>query len=360
VRERLRNVFAKQRDPYAGVDLANASRFGGVLWFLGAIFTAALLPFEPPDDPIGDAGWALAGVVVIGALAAGVRMRSAGSALNVNELLLFSYLAIVGIAVLVWLDGGVGSPYGQLFVLGTLYTNATHPPRRLLGYLAVFAALVALPLVYDSGYGRHAGINLVTELFVWLMLSVAVMVLMHNVRMQRLGLRREGEQARQQARVDPLTGLLNRRAFDDDLRLAIERARATGEPLSVLVGDLDDFKDFNDRFGHLEGDAVLKAVARSLRAAVRRPDVAYRWGGDEFAVVLPQADRRGAEMVAERVQEAVRGNSGPDGEALGIATGVAEFDPDDHQSAATLLTVADQALMHAKGSGSFEVPGAPG
>jgi diguanylate cyclase (GGDEF)-like protein len=93
---------------------------------------------------------------------------------------------------------------------------------------------------------------------------------------------------------------------------------------------------------------------------VRRPDVAYRWGGDEFAVVLPQADLGGAEMVAERVQQAIRRNAGPDGEALGMATGVAEFDVDEHDGAAALLAAADQALLRAKGSGTFEVPGPPG
>jgi diguanylate cyclase (GGDEF)-like protein len=130
----------------------------------------------------------------------------------------------------------------------------------------------------------------------------------------------------------------------------------TGDPLSVLVGDIDDFKDFNDRYGHLEGDRVLQGVAESLRAALRRPDVAYRWGGDEFAVILPEADQGGAEQVAQRVRAAVARTTGPDGAPLGLATGVAEFDPDGGQTAEELLEAADQALMRTKGSGVFEVP----
>jgi diguanylate cyclase (GGDEF)-like protein len=260
--------------------------------------------------------------------------------------------------VIVWLSDGVGSPYGQLFVLGAIYAAAVHPPRRGLVYLGVFSALVLLPLVYDSHAGHRAQVDLVAELIVWLMVALFAMVLMAYVRSQRLGLRREGESARRQARLDPLTGLFNRRAFDADLALAIDRTRSTGEPLSVLVADLDDFKDFNDRFGHLEGDRVLKIVADALPSALRRPDVAYRWGGDEFAVILPQAGLPGAEQVARRVEAAIAKNAGPDGDGLGICTGVAELQPG--QGAAEVVTAADQALMLAKGSGVFDAPQAHG
>ena len=355
MRERLANAFAKQEDPYAGVDLANATRFGGALWFLGAIYTALLLPFVHPDE-IGSGGWVIAGAVIVGAVVIGWRMLHVGANVNVDELLLYSFGAIASIAVLVWLSGGIGSPYGQIFILSAGYTAAVHPPRRTLAYLAVLAVLVLLPLVYDDGAGSRAQVDLVAELFVWLALSFVLMFLMDYVRAQRLGLRREGETARRQARIDPLTGLLNRRAFDEDLAHAIERSRAGDEPLSVMVGDLDDFKDFNDRFGHLEGDRVLKLVADALRAAVRRPDVAYRWGGDEFAVILPHAALPGAQQVAGRVERAIARLTGPDGHPLGITTGVAELDESVSGGAGQLVATADQALMHAKGSGVFDAP----
>jgi hypothetical protein len=108
VRDRLATVFAKRDDPYAGADLASASRFGGALWFLGSIFTAALLPFVPPDEAIGDAGWLIAGAIIAAGLVIGARMRGMGAAPNVDELLLWSYAAIVAIGVLVWISGGVG------------------------------------------------------------------------------------------------------------------------------------------------------------------------------------------------------------------------------------------------------------
>ena len=360
MRERLRNVFARQDDPYAGVDLANAARFGGGLWFLGAALTALLLPFVPPDDAIGDAGWAIAIALIVAAVAAGFWMRSLGARAGIDRLLLLSYGAVAAVAVLVWLSGGDDSPYEQLMLLSLVYTAALHPPRRALPFVITVAVLALLPLAYDDSVSRRDAVDLVTEVLVWLGLGFVVMFLMAYVRAQRIGLRREGEDARRQARLDPLTGLLNRRAFDEDLAHSIGRARASGAPLSVLVGDLDDFKDFNDRFGHLEGDQVLTAVGRSLRGALRRPDVAYRWGGDEFAVILSQADLRGARLVADRVEAAVAQQRGPDGDQLGISTGIAELGLAGADDAASLVEVADQALLRAKGSGTFEVPQAQG
>ncbi len=356
MRARLAKALAQPDDPYAGVDLANAARFGGLLWFFGAGLSAILLPFVHPTQHLGSGGWIVAAVVIGAAAAAGERMRAVGARANINELLAFSYFAIAGIAALVWLTGGVGSPYAQMFILSAVYTASLHPPKRVLAYLAVLTLLVLAPVAYDEHLSRREVLELLTQLVVWVSLALVMMFLMLYVRAQRVGLRREGEQARRQARLDPLTGLLNRRAFDEDLQHAMGRAAAGASPLSVLVGDLDDFSDFNNRFGHLEGDAVLKAVAASLRSAVRRPDVAYRWGGDEFAVILPQADLDGARLVAERVQAAVASNAGPDGHLLGISTGVAEFEPAAGGGPAALVARADQALMRAKGSGVFEIP----
>jgi diguanylate cyclase (GGDEF)-like protein len=192
-------------------------------------------------------------------------------------------------------------------------------------------------------------VSLATELFIWVALALVAMVLMTNVRAQRLGLRREGETARRQARVDQVTGLLNRRAFDEMLGRSVELARLSGEPLSVLVGDLDGFKEINDRYGHLEGDRLLRAVADSLRRALRRPDVAYRWGGDEFALILPGT----AEQVAERARAAVAENATPEGEPLTMATGVAQFAGDD-DDAELLLDRADRALLAAKAGTAFD------
>lgn len=351
--QRLRELFAKRDDPYAGVDLANASRIGGAIWLIGAAATAVLLPLAPPDAAIGSAGWAFAGVVVAAAVAGGLRLRALGSAVRVNELLAHSYGAVVLLGVAVWLSGGVDSPYSQLLLLSLLYTSAVHPPRRVLTYLACLSLVALAPLVYDHDASHREALALVAELVIWLALAFVAMSLMSVVRAQRLGLRREGEKARRQARVDPLTGLLNRRAFNEALAHAVDKARASGEPLSVVVCDVDDFKDINDRFGHLEGDRLLRAVADSLRRVLRGADVAYRWGGDEFALLLPGTDAAGGAHVADRIRLAVSANTTPDGEALQMAAGVAELGADARGGGEALLSTADQALLRAKGSDPF-------
>ena len=105
------------------------------------------------------------------------------------------------------------------------------------------------------------------------------------------------------ARTDALTGLANRRAVSEHLTRATARARRTGRPVSVLMIDLDRFKETNDRYGHRAGDRVLRAVANSMREALRGEDIYGRWGGDEFIVVLPDTDEEEAAGAAERLQE---------------------------------------------------------
>jgi two-component system, cell cycle response regulator len=119
----------------------------------------------------------------------------------------------------------------------------------------------------------------------------------------RLG--RARAEAGRTARTDVLTGLPNRRAIDDMLERATAHASRTGEPLSVLMIDLDHFKAINDDHGHDAGDAVLQACARALRATSRAGDVVGRWGGEEFLVVLPATDLDGAVQAAERLRAAV-------------------------------------------------------
>src|SRR3954454_22308131 len=164
----------------------------------------------------------------------------------------------------------------------------THPPRRVILFLPAVAAAMFAPLVY-APETAHAG-EITTELVMWTSLSVVLMMLMRTIRSQRLELRREGDEARQLARVDALTGLGNRRAFDESLDGELARSRRAGTPLSLIVADLNGFKEINDRHGHVLGDECLRQAGSALREAVRRPDLCFRWGGDEFSVVLTDAD----------------------------------------------------------------------
>ncbi len=153
---------------------------------------------------------------------------------------------------------------------------------------------------------------------------------------------------------DALTGLLNRRAFDETLSAEIDRARRLSRPLALVVLDLDHFKSVNDTRGHPAGDVVLATVARALEAEVRSIDKVARLGGEEFAVLLMETEASEALIVARRLVEAVR--SRPvllvDGESLfvTVSAGVAGL-AGYGQSEVTLLTSADKALYAAKHGG---------
>ena len=176
------------------------------------------------------------------------------------------------------------------------------------------------------------------------------MVVTNALREQRLGLISEGEAAQQLARSDALTGLGNRLAFDEVLEREAARSRRSGSPLSLVILDLDHFKQINDDHGHLAGDHVLMGVASGMRSAIRIPDSCFRWGGDEFALLLPETTRDEAEAVGERLRQAVRENTPlPGGGAARFTFGVAQLraaeDPDQ------LVEAADAELVEAKRHG---------
>jgi diguanylate cyclase (GGDEF)-like protein/PAS domain S-box-containing protein len=163
------------------------------------------------------------------------------------------------------------------------------------------------------------------------------------------------------ARIDALTGLANRRAFEERLVSGMARTRRTGVPLAVLYLDIDHFKNINDSLGHAGGDAVLVEFARRLRRAVRETDVVARYAGDEFVVALEGvADETEALAVASKVLAAVRAEFDVVGRLLSVTTsvGVALFAGGLHD-ASTLLSRADRALYSAKSGGRDQVAVAP-
>jgi diguanylate cyclase (GGDEF)-like protein len=220
-----------------------------------------------------------------------------------------------------------------------------HPPRRVLAFLVFIAAAMFAPLLYAPSTAEPGEIT--TELFLWTGLALLMTLLMRTIRAQRFELQQEGDEARQLARIDALTGLGNRRAFDEALDAELARARRAKTPLSLLVGDLDGFKQINDRFGHVVGDNCLREAAAAMRAAVRTPDLCFRWGGDEFAVVLVDADATIAATLASRLEKAVAGScERPGGGRLTLTCGHAELDPD--MSAAEAVARSDAALLDLK------------
>jgi diguanylate cyclase (GGDEF)-like protein/putative nucleotidyltransferase with HDIG domain len=152
------------------------------------------------------------------------------------------------------------------------------------------------------------------------------------------------------ARTDPHTQLPNRRGFRELLDRELERARRSGAPMTVLVADLDHFKDLNDRAGQHVGDAVLQQVATLLREGVRRIDVPARIGGEEFAVILPGTDAQAAFAIAERLRCHVRDAFAEATVPITISFGIASH-PAHAETAASLVRTADEALYGAKASG---------
>ncbi|TDB70182.1 diguanylate cyclase [Micromonospora sp. KC723] len=162
------------------------------------------------------------------------------------------------------------------------------------------------------------------------------------------------EEAQRLSMTDPLTGLWNYRYLRESLRREVERANRFGRTLSILVLDLDRFKRVNDSYGHAAGDAVLAEFAKRLRGEIREVDLAFRQGGEEFVLLLPETDARGAAIVAERLGAALRDTPITVDEELAIpvtvSIGIAVY-PDHAGTGQEVLDAADEALYAAKAAG---------
>ena len=163
-------------------------------------------------------------------------------------------------------------------------------------------------------------------------------------------------EARRLADMDALTGLRNRRFFHETLQRECNRAHRYGRSLALLVLDLDDFKAINEQVGHLAGDAVLAETATRVRAALRASDIACRVGGDELAIILPEAGATQAAQLYARVEETVSSKPIATIARLTLSGGIAELAPGD--DATTFFERADDALYRAKQAGKAQLSGA--
>jgi len=179
-------------------------------------------------------------------------------------------------------------------------------------------------------------------------------VALENARLHRI--------VERQALVDGLTGIANRRQCEDSLTSEIARSDRLAAPLSLVLADLDDFKRINDEHGHTVGDDVLREFAAVLRATVRESDIAGRWGGEEFVLILPGTDAEGGARLADRVRAALaeRSFAGRDGEVVTVTCsfGVAELHEGERER--ELFAAADGALYRAKREGKNRVELAAG
>ncbi len=292
------------------------------------------------------AGWwplplvalALAGFVIAARRMAGSRRP--------EYLALFAWLLSVGIVALGCIaTGGLRGPAGPWLAIPSVALAVRFRLRGVIAGSALTAGIMAAIAVTTAG-PFHSPL----PSFIWLIADAALLASNVGYTLALLGsdLHHRGE-----ALIDPLTGLLNRKALDARVAELSEQARVNRQPVALVVGDLDHFKSINDRNGHVIGDAVLRTAAYRIRKVLRAYDLAYRLGGEEFLVVLPGADRTDAAAVAESLRTAIEGEDA-DGIRFTMSFGVsasagAEFD------FATVFERADAALYAAKSEGRNRV-----
>ena len=228
----------------------------------------------------------------------------------------------------------------------------------LLVHGAVYAARGLLALVHGEA-GQWAGAIAAGMMLESLLNTVGVAFILLAMMKERVELR-TAEQLRALALQDSLTGIGNRRSFDERLEQEIRRARRLHTPVGLLMIDVDHFKAFNDEFGHLQGDTCLRTVAGTIAGLVRRPgDLVARYGGEEFAVLLPGTDLAGAAVLAEAMRSAVMALALHHLAECGVVTisiGAAALRPGgDDDTGAALVYAADRALYEAKTGGRNRV-----
>jgi diguanylate cyclase (GGDEF)-like protein len=338
----LRGLFAPKADPYAGADVALACRTFVIMWSFSLVVVAVLELFFPPTRAFGDVGWLVNAAEF--AIACGILWVLVDKrwAVGYDALYVIGFLAVALIGGIQYGAGGYPAPYHELYMFLLVGASLMHPPRRVLPFFALLAAAMLAPLVYAPGRGEIGEVT--TELLLWVVLSLVLMLLMQTIRAQRTQLRQEGDEARRLARVDALTGLGNRRAFDESLDAELARGRRNGASLCLIVADLNGLKAINDEFGHLLGDDCLRQAAVALRAGVRKPDTCFRWGGDEFMMLITGSDAPDGEVLATRLEMFVADScTRPDGEPLTLMCGYAVLEP--NTSAAEAVACSDAALL---------------
>ncbi|MDQ3689777.1 MAG: GGDEF domain-containing protein [Chloroflexota bacterium] len=265
--------------------------------------------------------------------------------------------AVALIGALLVLTGFASSPFAMLLGLVSVSAALAHGPRPGLAAAGVATAAFAVVLLVDprlGSYGSDDALRLSIGLgATWLLAFVAIAYAGH--------LRRAMGRAIEQARTDPLTSLFNRAQLFATLEQEVSRTRRSERGFCVLMIDLDGLKVINDTTGHLRGDEVLRSLGSVIRSSIRTVDSAYRYGGDEFVVLLPETDIVGAFVVAEKIrggaEEVGMSMAGPE-PVTSVSIGLVSH-PEDGLSAEELLTTADRAMYQAKRLGKNQISGNP-
>ncbi len=255
--------------------------------------------------------------------------------------LLAAYSSVLASAARLFAEEGAESGTGiqALYLWIVLYAAFFFARGRALLHVAWIALLYAAVLASEPTSGATVTLWTVT---VGGLLVAALVIGALRERVLALV-----ERLSDAARTDPLTGLLNRRGFDELFACELQRSRRTDRPFSVLVGDLDRFKQVNDRHGHAAGDSALRRTARVLQHDHRITDSVARLGGEEFAMIVPETDENGAYVFAERLRRAVTDAFAAEPTPLTISFGVVSF-PTHGRTQEQLLQHGDEAMYTAK------------
>jgi diguanylate cyclase (GGDEF)-like protein len=249
------------------------------------------------------------------------------------------------IAGAVWLEGGPRSPALAWLAIPVITLSSRFPMRGV-----VAGVVIALALVLAVGLGADSHAVLTSP-----QLVVAPLALVLCVALLSTPLMRSDIQHRSDAVIDQLTGMLNRKALGTRVMELAQQSEVTGEPIGVIIGDLDHFKHVNDTRGHGVGDAVLNEVAYLLRKQLRAFDLAYRLGGEEFLILVPGSDVEHAMELAESLRAAVSAAQVAGGVEVTMSFGVGSSRQGERFDYAEVFGRADAALYVAKRRGRDRV-----
>jgi diguanylate cyclase (GGDEF)-like protein len=320
---------------------------GVYLCMAGTLLTMVWLALPYSPAAADESGLVL---MAIGSAGMGTVMLVGGDRLPAGAFHCFAFGGTLLVTGMVHFSGAETSPYAFLYLWVALYAlyffTPTQAALHILSIAMAYAAVLAMDLA--AGHlqsGLLTGFGEAAPRWTFTVGTLLVAIVFIRLLKDRL----DGLVARfaDAAREDPVTGLCNRRGFDETFDLEVERARRTGRALSLVLGDLDHFKQVNDRLGHPCGDEVLRRAAEILRSANRRIDLPARVGGEEFAVLLPDSDERGAHVAAERMRRVIRDAFADEPVPLTISFGIATF-PTHGENTDDLMESADQALYTAK------------
>jgi diguanylate cyclase (GGDEF)-like protein len=263
------------------------------------------------------------------------------------ELMMFGtwIASAVSIAFAVVLSGPRGTSALALLALPAMTLSTRFSTRGVS--LGLF---VSLALVLAVGFGPDRSSVLANPALIIIPLALVVCATVLSTPLMHSDM-----QHRSNAVIDQLTGMLNRHALDSRLQELTEQAGVTGEPVGLIVGDVDHFKRINDTFGHAAGDVVLREIAELLRGQLRAFDLAYRLGGEEFLVLLPGGGLESAGELAERLREAVAAHPLGPGVCVSMSLGVCASVRGERFDYQAVFARADAAMYEAKRRGRDRV-----